>query len=366
MYKKESISASQMSVLFFTYMTGSAIINIPGPLTSFAKTGAWISLLMSWSLGMIFLLGLLYLNRQHPGLSFIDYSRKMIGGPFTVLLAIPFISLVLHMSAGIVLDIGLFFRSSMLRETPMYVIHACVFLIVSLTARSGIETMARMFTVLISVTVLSVIVTLLLSLYYFKPEFLLPVAPEGIRPILHGAYFTSGFPYGEIFLFSMLTPYVRKEDRERFEHGMLLAMVANGLCFILVTVCAIMVLGPLCGSVKYTLFQIARLIDIQDIIERIESIIGFALVVGSFMKATIALLVLALTVARLLKLPDYRILIFPLALVNFLLSIVLYKGETRWSEVVGNVWPLWNAIANVLPLIIMTLITLFTAKKRSH
>jgi len=309
---------------------------------------------------------MLYLNRQHPGQSFIDYSRKMISGPFTVLLAIPFITLVLHMCAGIVLDIGLFFRSSMLRETPMYVIHACVFLIVSLTARSGIETMARMFTVLISVTMLSVIITLLLSINYFRPEFLLPVAPEGIRPILHGAYFTSGFPYGEIFLFSMLMPYVRKEDRERFEHGMLLAILANGLCFILITVCAIMVLGPLCGTVKYTLFQIARLIDLQDIIERIESIIGFALVVGSFMKATIALLVLALTITRLLKLPDYRMMIFPLALVNFLLSIVLYKGETRWGEIIGNVWPVWNAIGNMFPLTVLTLITLFTAKKRSH
>ncbi|MBY9077936.1 endospore germination permease [Paenibacillus sp. HN-1] len=366
MYKKESISASQMSMLFFTYLTGSAITNIPGPLTGFAKTGAWISLLISWSLGTLLLLGLLYLNRQHPGQSFIDYSQKMIGGLFTVLLAIPFISLVLHMSAGIVLDIGLFFKSSMLRETPMYVIHASVFLIVSLTARSGIETMARMFTVLIAITVLSVVVTLLLSLYYFRPEFLLPIAPEGIKPILHGAYFTAGFPYGEIFLFSMLTPYVRKEDRARFEHGMLYAILANGICFILVTVCAIMVLGPVCGTVKYTLFQIARLIDIQDIIERIESLIGFALVVGSFMKATIALLVLALTITRLLKLPDYRILIFPLALVNFLFSIVIYKGETRWSEVVGNVWPLWNAVANIFPLIVLTLFTLFTAKKRSH
>ncbi|WP_054943479.1 GerAB/ArcD/ProY family transporter [Paenibacillus ihuae] len=366
MYKKESISASQMSVLFFTYLTGSAIINIPGPITGFAKTGAWISLLMSWSLGTLFLLGMLYLNRQHPGLSFIDYSRKMIGGPFTALLAIPFISLVLHMGAGIVLDIGLFFRSSMLKETPTYLIHACVFLIVSLTARSGIETMARMFTVLISITVLSVIVTLLLSSYYFRPEFLLPIAPEGIRPILHGAYFTSGSPYGEIFLFSMLMPYVRKKDRERVEHGMLLAILANGICFIIVTICAIMVLGPLCGTVQYTLFQIARLIVIQDIIERIESIIGFALVVGSFMKATIALLVLALTITRLLKLPDYRILIFPLALVNFLLSIVLYKGQTRWDEIIGNVWPLWNAIANMFPLTVLTLITLLTAKKRAH
>ncbi|MEW9700217.1 endospore germination permease [Paenibacillus sp. SI8] len=365
MNNNESISAKQISILFFIFLTGSAIINIPGPLTALAKNGAWISLIISWTIGSLQLGCLLYLNGKFPGLSFIDYGRKTFGNLLTILLALPFISLVLHMASGIVLDMGLFFKSSMMKDTSVYIIHGFIFFLISLTARSGIETMARMFTVLMSITMLAVFVTLLLASYYFHPEFLLPIAPDGIKPILFGTYFTCGFPYSEIFLFSMLLHYVSKEDKKNMNRGMFLALLVNGLCFILVTVCAIMILGPASGNIKFALYQIARLIGIQDIIERIESVIGYALVVGSYMKATLALLVLTLTIARLLKLPDHRILIFPLAFVNLLLSVVLFKGESRWGEVLTNVWPLWNLIANTCPLILLTIVTMIKTNK-SH
>ncbi|MFC5652523.1 hypothetical protein ACFPYJ_26070 [Paenibacillus solisilvae] len=63
---------------------------------------------------------------------------------------------------------------------------------------------------------------------------------------------------------------------------------------------------------------------------------------------------LNLTLSRLFRLQDERLLIFPLALINLFLSIVLYDSEIKW----GNVWPLWNGIANFAPLLLLTLIAL--------
>ena len=80
-------------------------------------------------------------------MTFIEYSKAMVGNWITVLLAIPFISFQFHMTSGIVLDIGLFMTSSMMRQTPLYLFLLLVFVVVALTVRSGIETMARMFIV---------------------------------------------------------------------------------------------------------------------------------------------------------------------------------------------------------------------------
>lgn len=41
------ISYWQMAVLFQVYITGSALINIQGPLLAAAQNGAWISLLLA-------------------------------------------------------------------------------------------------------------------------------------------------------------------------------------------------------------------------------------------------------------------------------------------------------------------------------
>lgn len=140
---------------------------------------------------------------------------------------------------------------------------------------------------------------------------------------------------------------------------MYLALVLNILILILSVVCVIFVSGPIASDIKYSLYMVARMIDFQDIIQRIESVIGMTLIAGSYMKATIALFVLNLVLTRLFRLQDDRLLIFPLALMCLFLSVVLYDSEVQWYDIVSNTWPLWNGIAGILPLFLLTLITAF-------
>ncbi len=144
-------------------------------------------------------------------MTFIEYSKAMVGNWITVLLAIPFISFQFHMTSGIVLDIGLFMTSSMMRQSPLYLFVLLVFVVVALTVRSGIETMARMFIVPIVSVLLFVIIILVLSYPNYEVEHLRPIMPLGIKPVVLGAYFSYGFPYVEIVLMAMILPYVRKE-----------------------------------------------------------------------------------------------------------------------------------------------------------
>ena len=224
-----------MSVLFLCFITGSSIINIPAPLIGYAKNGAWISLLLSMSIGLVILVCLLYLHKKFPDMTFIEYSKAMVGNWITVLLAIPFISFQFHMTSGIVLDIGLFMTSSMMRQSPLYLFLLLVFVVVALTVRSGIETMARMFIVPIVSVLLFVIIILVLSYPNYKVEHLRPIMPLGIKPVVLGAYFSYGFPYVEIVLMAMILPYVRKEKPAHLSKGMYTAFLVYGFFIIAVT-----------------------------------------------------------------------------------------------------------------------------------
>ena len=224
MKAQEQISSGQMSVLFFCFITGSSIINIPAPLIGYAKNGAWISLLLSMSIGLFILVCLLYLHKKFPNMTFIEYSKAMVGKWITVLLAIPFISFQFHMTSGIVLDIGLFMTSSMMRQSPLYLFLLLVFVVVALTVRSGIETMARMFIVPIVSVLLFVIIILVLSYPNYEVDHLRPFMPLGIKPVVLGAYFSYGFPYVEIVLMAMILPYVRKEKPAHLSKGMYIGL----------------------------------------------------------------------------------------------------------------------------------------------
>ncbi|MDF2652576.1 MAG: spore gernimation protein, partial [Paenibacillus sp.] len=285
MKKRITVSSRQMATLFLSFLTGSAIVNIPAPLTGAAKNAAWMSLWMANGLGMLLLSCILYLYRKYPEMTLIQYSRLAIGRVLTVILVIPFFLLSFMLLANIVVDIGGFFKSTMMRETPTYVFHLLVLFTAALTVRSGIEVMARMFTLLLITIFIFSAIVMLLTLPAYRVELLMPLFPKGFKPVLHGAYIAYGFPYAELILFSMVLPFVRK-DQEPLGKFMFTSLLISGFSLTLVIVCTIMALGPMAGNIKYSLFTLARLIELAEIIERVESVIGMALIAGSYMKAT--------------------------------------------------------------------------------
>ncbi|WP_173275934.1 endospore germination permease [Paenibacillus sp. NEAU-GSW1] len=359
MNKLETISPKQISVLFFTFMTGSSIINIPAPLIGKAENGAWLSLLISGAIGMMLLGCMLYLHARFPDKSFVEYSQKLIGVWLTLAISVLPLSFMLHMLTAIVLDIALFMKSSMLRETPTYAFTSLIYMVSALTVRAGLEVMARMFTIIMILVVFFVTAVLLLAIENYNPGNLLPFMSQGIKPVLNGAFFSFGFPYAEVFLFAMLLHFTRKQERSGLNRNMLLSLFMNIITLCISTSCTIMLFGPLAGIKKYSLYELARTVDVQEIITRIESVIGISLIAGSYMKTTITLYVLCLYVTHLFKLKDYRTLVMPFAMIAFLNTLVGFKSDMQWVEIVSIVHPLWVAFAYAAPLLLITAVAAF-------
>lgn len=352
---KEQISHIQLGVLFFVFMTGSSIINVPGPLIGKAGNGAWISLLLSGAAGFAMLAMLLHLSKKYPGLTYVDYSRQLIGSAPTVALGLLSLTFMLQMLSAMVMDVGLFMVSSMLRETPIYVFTSLTLLIAALSARAGIEVIARMFLFLVSITAIFLFSTLLLAIPDYMPEHLLPILPKGFKPVLHGAYFTFGFPFSEVFMFGMLIPFVASKKRALVPASLFMALIFNLFTLCAATLGGIMAFGPYAGELPYLLFSMARLVEFQEIIQRIESIIGMSLILGSYMKTTITLYAISLFVARLFALKDGSVIVMPLALLGFLTGMVTYDGPSGWGAVVTSVHPIWTFAVFVVPLVLLTI-----------
>ncbi|MCR2804600.1 GerAB/ArcD/ProY family transporter [Paenibacillus soyae] len=359
---KEWISHVQAGVLFFVFMTGSSIINIPGPLIAKAGNGAWISLLLSGAWGFGVLAMLLYLFRRFPDLCYVDYSRKLIGKLLTLLFGLMALTFLFQMLSAIVMDVGLFMVTSMLRETPVYAFTSLILLTSALTARAGIEVIARMFMIIMLFSVFFISITLILAIPDYHPEFLQPVVPKGWNPVLHGAYFTFGFPYAEVFVFGMLMHHVAKGDRKKLPASMLISLGLNLITLMVSALCSIMIFGPYAGDLPYVLFSVARLVEFQEIIQRIESIIGMSLILGSYMKATITLYVICLFIGRLFGMEDGTALALPVAFFCFLMGLVTFDGPAAWGMIVTAVHPLWAFTVFFLPLLTLTAVAAIRRK----
>ncbi|WP_338551571.1 GerAB/ArcD/ProY family transporter [Paenibacillus sp. KS-LC4] len=361
----QKVSPFQTAVLFYVFLTGATVIYIPGPLIGIAGTGAWISLLLSGAIGFLMLMMLFYLNRRFPDLDYIDYSRALIGNILTMLFGLAAISYILPLQASIVEGAGLFMVSAMMRETPIYLFSSLIFVIAACTARAGIEVIARMFVLLMLITTFFLFIVLVFALPEYQPEQLLPIAPKGLRPLAYGAYFTFGIPFAEVSMFGMLLPFVAGDKlKTKLHRSLSIALAASILTLCAMTICVLMVFGTTAAFNPFVLYSVARLIEFQEIIQRIESVIGMSLILGSYMKATISLYLLSLYMAKLFRLKDNNTLIMPLALCAFLLGLVTYDSNTQWNHFFMKFFPLWIGMVIVTPLVIVTAVAMLRPAKR--
>lgn len=349
-----TISSTQLGILFFTFLTGSSIINIPGPLIAAANNSAWLSILLSWSAGCLLLTGMLYLHRRFPKTDFIEISSKLIGKVATfVIVIILLLPYIIHMGTGITLDVGLFMESSMMSETPIYIFTSTILIVTVVTVMAGIEVIAQMFTLLIVTLLVFVGIVLLLSIPDYDFSNLKPLIPSKFKPVLLGAYMSFTFPYAELVLFSMLIPFVKEDEQKRIPKVMYASMTLNLIILILVTMCTILVFGPIAGDRKFPMFELARMIEVQEIIQRIESVIGMSLIVGSYMKVTITLYVMNLILVRLFNIRDSRMFILIVGLIFFLNGKASFTGVRKWVEIVSYLGPIWSPFVFVLPVVLL-------------
>ncbi|WP_217592498.1 GerAB/ArcD/ProY family transporter [Cohnella sp. GbtcB17] len=362
---KNAITPKQIAVLLFVFLTGSSIINIPAPLILLSGNEAWICLLAAAGLGMLLLIPLVGLARRFPGMDFVEYGSKLLTRPVAVALGLLLLMLQIHTVAGIVTDISMFLKSSMMRNTFFGYFTILTSLAVALTARVGVGRFAGMFGLLMISVMLFVVFNISLASPGVHPNFLLPILDEGVKPVLHGIYFIYGFPYGELALFCMLLPYVRFGDKDRIGAKMTLAVALNAASLLAVTLATVLVFGPIAGERKYSMFEVARTVYVTEIFERLEALMGYSMIVASFMKATIVLFTAHLTLNSVLKLPrDNRQLLFPLAFFTALISLAAgFRGEAYWNFIVSGIHPLWVLTCGTVPLLVAYAVSL--ARRRA-
>jgi spore germination protein KB len=361
MNNQESISSWKMAALMFVFTTGSTILYIPNPLLAEARSGVWLSWILSGLGGLVLLSSMLFLARRYPGQSLVDCSMQTLGYGMTVVIMLPYLIFALLVSTSIYFSVGFFFTTTMMKETPLYVFNSLMALISALTVRAGLEVMARMFTLLLVILIAAILVVLVLGIPNYHVDYLLPVMPFGFKPLLHSFYLVLGFLYGDFVIFAMLLSFIRVQQGKVRIKPIIMAYLGNWLILLFVNLCVMMGLGPMTNEYRYPIFILAKLISVQEIVERGESVIGISLLAGSYMKSTITLYALNLTVNRLFKLRDDGLLIIPLALLGFLLSLVSVKQEANYSEVL-IIWPLITFMAS-FPVYLLSVITIF--KKRT-
>ncbi|WP_169525177.1 GerAB/ArcD/ProY family transporter [Pseudalkalibacillus hwajinpoensis] len=335
--KREILSSRQFTWLVSLYIIGSSILIIPSSLAGEAKQDAWMAATLAGVIGILLVVFYSLFIKNFPDLTFVQANERILGKWMGKIVSLSFFSFTFLLAALVLRNIGDFFTTQILIETPLEVIFAVFLVVIIMGARLGIETIARACEIFFPWVFGLLFILVVLLLPEIKVENIQPVFDGGFKPILRATLPFIGLPFLELIIFLMIHPSVNatKSIRRDFLKG----TIVGGLMLFVVIVLCLLVLGvDFTARNAYPTYVLAKKVNIGQFIQRIEVIVAIIWMLSIYFKLVLLYYVSALGLSQVIEMEDYRPLLFPLGIITIVLAQISYPDIVYVQEFISKTW----------------------------
>ncbi|QHE52435.1 endospore germination permease [Pontibacillus sp. HMF3514] len=284
--EKAQISSTQFVFLIIMFEFGSTIVVGMG---FEARQDAWLVILLGMVGGVILYLIYTQLHKKFPNAHITTYSSHLLGKYLGYIVAWAYIFYFFYLSARVLRDFSELMVITILKETPLLVVILIFTVVIVYSCTLGIETVARTSEIFFPYVLAAGLLFLLFVFVTGIPqaENLQPPLEKGWGEILMKTFPESlTFPFGELVVFTMLFPYLNREEKAK-KLG-IQAILISTLVLIMTNLTIIASLGPdLAQRSVVPLLDTVSLVNIQGIVQRIDPIVIIMMVIVGVMKIVI-------------------------------------------------------------------------------
>jgi len=339
-------------MLMMSMVLPTAILTIPAIAVKYARQDAWLSIVLATLVGLLIAWLVVSLSLRFPGKTLFEFTEEILGKAPGKIVCFLYIWWFLHMIALAVREFGVFLVTAMMPDTPIIVFHIALIAVVAYAVRNGLEVLCRFNQLFIPVTALLAVV-FILSVKDMKLARLLPVFDTGLIPIVKGAAVPASW-MGEIVIFAMIIPYLNKPKEALRVAALSILLISFFLTASILE--ALLIFGPnITGHWIFPTFNAVRVVSIANFLERLESVVLMAWILGGIVKLGVFYYAAVLGSAQWLGLKDYRPLVLPVGVISVALSIFLHEGIVDLLGFLAMVWPPYALIVfeTGIPLVLL-------------
>ncbi|WP_261381446.1 GerAB/ArcD/ProY family transporter [Paenibacillus cremeus] len=173
---------------------------------------------------------------------------------------------------------------------------------------------------------------------------------NGFKPVLRATADLWTFPFIETFFFCFLVTKINKNPK--VASLFYKSTVLSGTAIFVVTCVSILDLGGgLTKDIVYPTYYLASTINIGNVFERVEAIMGIIWFITIFFRLTLLMYVSASGFAEAFAMQDYRTLVIPLTLIALPLSIIIWPDVVYYTDFREYWRPYAFVLGILLPLI---------------
>lgn len=333
------IGSAEGVILIYACLAAKLFLQYPAFLITAGGPAGWQVALIMTAAALLLFFPAAALAQRFPGHGLSDISRQ-VAGPFVGT------ALTLLVCLWVLAAITLTLRSvtenfiiAMLPHTPPSILTAAMILCMIYASYCGFESLARTTRILFPVMIVGLLIVLLFNLTRLEVGRLFPFWGTGVPTIA-----VSGLRYAGMAAEAVVLLLVGASFRtsSALRTSGMLGILLFGLTSAAMTASLIGVFGaPDAAQQPFPVFTLARLVYLGRFLQRTEAL----LVMFWFFAAAVHLSLLfhatALSLASSLRLPFYRPLIFPLAVLVASLVLlpqdymVVVRTDRDWMRPLG-------------------------------
>lgn len=321
-----------------------------------SNINSWISVIISYFIGLIHLLIFIYIFNYKEELNISKKNTYLFKKPISNILNV-LINLLIFIIGMIQLyNISNFAISQFLSETPILLFMILFGILISYSVLTGINNISRIGIIfLIIITTLTIISTLGL-IPTINISNLKPILENGLTPTLKGSILLTITNITPIFLL-LITPKKDITNNKNINKYFLLYYSLSFLFIIIAIFLAISSLGIyLCQVYQYPEYTVLKKISLFNFIERIENFIYIKWILNSFL--TLSLIVYHISTATKENSKIAPIIITTLLITS---TYIIFKSNTIFYYIGEHIFPYVSLFLLIIYIIIF--INIFIRKR---
>jgi spore germination protein KB len=330
--RRETISTLQLMFSVGCFIQGSSLLTFPSH--SLVKQEAWITIIIGYLISLPVIWIYTALAGKYPGKSLVDINEIVLGKFFGRLFSALYIAFFISLAFLNTRIIGDFVNAYMLPLTPMPVVLAMFIFICCWAVRRGVNTITRYGTLFVIIIFIVILFTNLLLIKNIRLCHLLPIFSQPVPEYFKSAHTIAMLPICEIMAFIMLFPSLLDTSGAA---KALWGGSAIGAATLLIAVARdTAVLGPVAQAVTAPSFLVIRMINVANILTRMEILYALALIMLMFFKVSILLYAAVFGVSQLLRLSSYKFLVSTFGVIVVLFAITTFESSIEHSDWINS------------------------------
>jgi spore germination protein KB len=333
--EKGRISNSQLTVLVVSYLQG--MILTVDFVFRFTKQGTWLAVLTGFAIALLIACLYTAIIQRFPGKT-LNQIDDIAFGPYlgkavTLGYLWYFLQAIIHYSYFF----NSFWITYIMPETPRAAFLIMFMIVCAMAVLSGIEVIARCSFLFFVIVAANVFVVSVLLIGNMDLSNLMPVIDYSLKDFIQSVHLVLTIPFCELVVFLMILPNVSEKTAVR--KPVLIGTTLSAVQLLIVVLRDVLVLGPRIINSTSVSFAAARLIDIGDVLTRLDIMVAITLLITAFMKISVFYYALVLGLAQFLKLRSYLHLVVPIGIIATAISVTLYPSDMEQIYAAQYAWP---------------------------